>query len=275
MKSASIVIITYNRPYSALLLAKKIRRFDNNIEIIIVDQAKTSKITKRERKLLKINYVNLEEPSVSIARNKGIEKAHGEIVIFLDDDVEITKRTIHEHIKAYSNPKIICVTGRVINDDDKFPKNIKVETGKTNFLGTKFSLNFWSTQNQYVDFPYGCNMSFRKNILIEIGMFDKKYDKYFEEVDLGARLKKKHYLIKFEPKALVYHHQAKVGGARSSNPHGIFYDHYGYYLAKNVPFPFSLISLFIRTITVLKQYPKVIVNLYSGYFNYFINILNR
>jgi len=273
MKSASIIIITYNRPYSALLLAKKIRMLDSKIEIIIVDQDRSSKITSKEIKLFGIKYLNLKKPSVATSRNKGIEKAKGEIIIFFDDDVEITKKTIHEHIKSYSNKKVVGVAGRAINDNDKLPKNLGVETGKTNFLGTKFSLNFWSTKEQCVDFPYGCNMSFRKNILLKVGMFDQKYDKYFEEVDLGARLKKNHYLIKFEPKALVYHHQAKAGGSRISHANEIFYNHYGYYLAKNVVFPFSLISLLIRSITLLKRYPKIIINLYSGYFSYFIKIL--
>ena len=90
-----------------------------NFEIIIVDQS------KRENKPLveitvgsgdEVKYYKLEKEGTCQAKNFGIKKARGEIIIFLDDDVEIkNKDFIKYHVVNYLNPEIGGVGGRVID----------------------------------------------------------------------------------------------------------------------------------------------------------------
>jgi len=267
--SATVVIPTYNRPNLALSLAKNIRRFYPTIEIIIVDQECQNPPAEKELKKLKVKYFNLSQANTSKAKNTGIKAAKGEIVIFFDDDVELTKETIKNHLQAYSDPTVVGTAGRVINDYEPLPKHTDVETGKTNFLGTKFLLQFWSTKEQNIDFPYGCNMSFKKKFLEKVGGFDEGYLKIFEEIDLGVRINRLGK-IKFLPQALVYHHKAKSGGTRTSikNKMKIIYYHYGYYLTKQVIFPLSLVSVLLRSRSALSEAPFAIRDLYAGYFAY-------
>lgn len=270
--TVTIVIATYKRPGLALSLSKLIRRYHPQIEIIIVDQKKSSKISKKSLERYRIKFFNLDVANSSLAKNKGINEASGEIIIFFDDDVEITSHTVPNHLAAYNDRYVVGTTGRVINDGEIVPKNTQVETGKTNFLGTKFLMQFWSTKKQFIDFPYGCNMSFRKEIIKKVGYFDLNFSKIFDEIDLGVRISSKYGLIKFLPEALVYHHKATFGGSRFFNKEKqkiVFYS-YGYYLAKNIPFPFSMISLFLRTITALKKAPFVLKDLYRGYLSHFL-----
>ncbi len=265
--SATVVIPTYNRPNLAISLAKNIRRFYPTIEIIIVDQECQNPPAEKELKKLKVKYFNLSQANTSKAKNTGIKAAKGEIVIFFDDDVELTKETIKNHLQAYSDPTVVGTAGRVINDYEPLPKHTDVETGKTDFLGTKFLFQFWSTKEQNVDFPYGCNMSFRKSALKKINGFDTRFPKIFEEVDLGHRIQKLGN-IKFIPEALVYHHKAALGGIRPEeklNKQKLIFQNYGYYLAKNVTFPFSLLSLMLRIKTALKWSPSIVLNLVRGY----------
>lgn len=266
---ASIVIPTYKRTNLALNLAESILKLHPDIEIIIVDQE--NNLPPKKNDLAGIKYFNLKKANTSAAKNLGWQKSQGEVVIFFDDDVEITKQTIDEHLKAYQDKNVVATAGRVINDGEKIPKNTLVETGKTNLLGTKFSYFFWSTKKQNVDFPYGCNMSFRRTILEKVKGFDEKFPKIFEEVDLGYRVKK-FGQIRFVPDALVYHHKAKSGGIRPEeklNKQKLIFENYGRYLAKNVCFPLSFISLLIRTITALKINIKVVGNLWRGYLGNF------
>ncbi len=267
MINTSIVIPTYHRTSLALNLARSIRKLYSGIEIIIVDQE--NNLPPKKNDLAGIKYFNLKKANTSAAKNLGWQKSQGEVIIFFDDDVEITKQTIDEHIKAYQDSKTVATSGRVINDGQTVPKNTFIDTGKTNLLGTKFNYFFWSTKKQNVDFPYGCNMSFRRTILEKVKGFDEKFPKIFEEVDLGYRVKK-YGKIKFIPDALVYHHKAKTGGIRPEeklNKEKLIFKNYGRYLAKNIGFPLSFLSLLIRTITALKIDRKIVGDLWRGYFS--------
>lgn len=251
-KKVSIVIPTYDRPGLAEKLAQKIKMFHGNqFEVIVIKST----------------------GNTSSAKNQGIKKTTGEIIVFFDDDVEITKDTIPFHIKAYEDSQVIGVSGRVINDGETIPKKTDAETGKTNFLATKFVYRFWSAKKQNVDFVYGCNMSFRKKVLQKIGGFDEKFPKIFEEVDLSKRIKKFGKIL-FEPRALVFHHKAKYGGIRPEerlNKQKLVFENYGRYLAKNVPFPSSLISLLLRSRTALKSSLFTLFELGKGYLNFFLS----
>lgn len=245
----SIVIPTLNRPHLATALSKQIRSLHPSVQIIVIEGV----------------------PNTSIAKNRGIEKATGKIIFFFDDDVELTKETIPQHLKMYAGPQVVGVSGRVINDGEVIPDQTDVETGKTNPLGTKFIWQYWSTKEQSVDFAYGCNMSYRRTVLEKV-RFDPVFPKIFEEIDLGVNITRRHGKIIFAPDALVYHHKAPTGGARTDagNELTIIYSHYGTYLAKNVSFPLSLLSMVLRTRTALREAPWALFSLWNHYIRYLL-----
>ena len=272
----SIVIPTFNRPNLALSAAKTIRRYHPEIEITIVDQQGGADMNKQETDKLNIAYINLHRENTSLAKNRGIKESSGDIIFFFDDDIEITRDTIQEQTKAYEDPEVMGTCGRVINDHEEVPEETDVPTGKMNWLGTTFLQQFWSTKKQTIDFPYGCNMSFRASVLKKTSGFDEHLPKIFEEIDLGKRVR--HYgTIQFVPQALAYHHKAKRGGTRTTmqNKMRMIYRNYGYFIAKHVIFPFSLITLAMRTRTVLYEAAFAITDLYQGYVSYFRTIIRN
>jgi len=269
--SASIVIPTFNRPRLALQAASFIRKFHPDIQITIIDQQNSSELDTNEIKKLNVQYFNLKEVNTSAAKNKGVTESNGDIIFFFDDDVEITKNTIPAQLKQYDAEEVVGTSGRVISDNEEIPEDTDVDTGRTNFMATKFLQRFWSTKKQYIDFPYGCNMSFKKDALTKVNGFDKRFPKIFEEIDLGKRTGKYGKLV-FVPEALAYHHKATAGGTRThaNGKMKMIFENYGRYLAKHVPFPISLISLAIRTVSVLKQAPYATPLLFKAYFKYFM-----
>lgn len=264
----TIVIPTYNRPGLALSLAKQIRKYDKNAEIIVVDQSEKGE-SGRDLKKLNVNYLKNSQVNTAVAKNIGIEESTGEIVIFFDDDVEITSETISSHELEYKDKKVFGVAGRVINDGEEVPGNTDVETGKTNRFLTAFTINFWGTRKQEVQFPYGCNMSFRKSALIEVGGFDNHITPPgFEEYDLGLRVSKIGKQI-FSPKALVYHHRAKVGGNRLSKDdwYKKYYWNYGRVIGKLITYPGKIYSILRISLRIIKEYPQALLSFYSGVFS--------
>jgi GT2 family glycosyltransferase len=271
MINFSIVIPTYKRTDLAFSLAQQILSLYPETEIVIIDQESKSKLTKNSRR---IKYIQMDHANTSEAKNLGWQNASGEVILFFDDDLEITPETIPAHLKEYASPEVAGVAGRVIVDGETVPANTLVETGTTNFLGLKFLYQFWSTKKQFVDFPYGCNMSFRRSTLEKSGGFDPKFPKIFEEVDLGRRINNRIGKIVFSPQALAYHHKAISGGIRPEeqiNKDRLIYLSYGRYLRKNIPFPFSVLSLLIRSRTAIKAGRDALKYLYQGYLVHSIN----
>ncbi len=250
VSKVSVVIPTYKRGRLAFGLAKEICKRYPEVEIVIVEQ-EGEKDRVKEAKKLGVKYFNFKKANTSVAKNLGWRRAGGEIIVFLDDDVETTEGFLEAHVEKYQNSQVIGVAGRVINDEDKLEQNLAVETGKTNLLATKFGYKFWSTKEQEVDFVYGCNMSFRRKVLEQVGGFDERFKKIFEEVDLSRRVKKYGKLI-FAPKALVYHHRAPRGGTRTAeiDKKGMIYRYYGLYVGKHLGL-LGLITVVWRIKTIL------------------------
>lgn len=69
------------------------------------------------------------------------------------------------------------------------------------------------------DFATGCCMLIKRELIETVGILDKRYFLYFEDVDYSLRAKKKGYQILFVPKAVIWHKNAgssQGAGAQTS-----------------------------------------------------------
>ncbi len=272
----SVVIGTLNRPNVVMSLidqlveeSKKIR-----LEVIIVDQSipdNYKELTKKFPKQINFELTHFDKPNTIKYLNYGWKNAKAPIVLYFDDDVTLTESTIQTHLEAYENLSIKGVAGRVINDGEKISEDSSV--GKISWFGAMFTKNFSYEKKTFVDFPYGCNMSFKKQVLKDLGGFDERLSPpiyAFNEVDLGYRINKRwNNSILFLPKALVYHHQYKRGGTRNDfTAEDIFHSNqfnYGYFLGKNYTW-FENIICFIRRIPYqLIKEPRAILHILEGF----------
>ena len=106
----SIVIPIYNSEKTLLNCIRSIKKqkFDKFTELILIDDASTDKSKKickflsKQNQNIQIIY-NRKNLGVSISRNKGIKKAKGDYIIFLDSDDYL----IDNGLKKLANLKII------------------------------------------------------------------------------------------------------------------------------------------------------------------------
>ena len=103
-KKISIVIPTYGR--EALLcetLANIVKQDYPDYEVIVVDQNGTSAscLLELASTVPKIRHFRIREKGLPNARNYGVSKAKGEVVIFCDDDVILSKGFISHHARNY------------------------------------------------------------------------------------------------------------------------------------------------------------------------------
>lgn len=215
----SVIIPTYNREKPLGDTLKSLFNQDyKNYEIIVVDQS-TKKFVKKEKFLKKnknkIIYLASKLPNASLARNIGVKKVKGKIILFLDDDVICQKNLISNHVKNYVDKNIGAVAGRVVTQGQPVKANQR-NVGQITPWG-KFTGGFSSKIRQEVISVVTCNASWRKGVFNQLGGFDENFSGPIrEDSDLSLRTREAGYKIIFEPKASVVHLRAEKGGFRKS-----------------------------------------------------------
>lgn len=167
-----------------------------------------------------IRHVRISEKGLPNARNTGLQYAQeSDIVIFCDDDVIVSRNFVANHLKNYGDTKIGAVAGRVFRKDKPPAKDIK-KVGSFRHFDADFTDNFDANFRTEIDSLFGCNMSFKREILEKAGGFDKRFGgtAHLEETDVSLRIKKLGYKLVFDPEAELEHVYVGTGGCRMKNP---------------------------------------------------------
>jgi glycosyltransferase involved in cell wall biosynthesis len=179
----SVVIATYNR---GPILEKCLKALvDQTLpgeayEIVVVDDGSTDD-TPALIDALKTHqptwqYLWQENRGRSHARNVGIRMALGELTVFIDSDVVVTRDFLATHLALHeaNAGKKVFVQGLSVNTD-RFDDPLS-----TPINASHFSAAFFATNNVSIPTAY----------LIEVGGFDESFTEYgWEDLELGLRLK--------------------------------------------------------------------------------------
>jgi glycosyltransferase involved in cell wall biosynthesis len=160
----------------------------------------TRDITKLEKSLSGVEVLVQREDGLVNARNLGWRKAHGDIIAFIDDDIELDKNWVEEICKAFSCPDVGGVMGGVITEKSK---------NRDNDWSNPILKIFYNR----IGAVSACNMAFRRSVLEQVGGFDEAYSKglgEWSEPDLVYRVKQKALVITHED-ALVWHYPSDRG----------------------------------------------------------------
>jgi len=179
----SIITPTYNSEKNITKCIQSIlNQTYNNFEHIIVDNLSadlTLQIAKdiysSNNMLANLSIISEKDYGISDAFNKGISAAKGGIIGILNSDDFYSSNNAFEKIISYfSDPKILFIHGNILFQDDLYGTNIR----KPLLCDVQKAM------------PYNHpTMFLRKELYIEIGLFDTKY-KYAMDFDLVCRMKK-------------------------------------------------------------------------------------
>lgn len=256
MIPVSVIIPTYNR--SAFLkrtLEQVLRQAYPSFEVIVVDQ--TDRHPPEIAKFLasiraRIRYVRTETACGTRAKNLGMNVAHGEVILCLDDDVDLPCDFISTHMRNYASAGVCAVAGRIISSRSRGRPEPK-RCGEVTWYGHVIS-NFYATRRRSVTHGGGGNLSFLRKQALRCGGFDEQFagSQLREETDFCLR-----YLefgdgrMVFEPEAVVFHHAAPVGGCRVSDQAAdpLTYANEFYFWLKHCDVrlvPYFVLNLFVR-----------------------------
>lgn len=197
MLSVSIVIAAFNEEKNINECLDSLQNLDydsSQLEIIVVDNNSTDNTANIVKKY-PVNLVQEKTSGPTYARNKGIQTAKNEIIVFIDSDVKVSQGWLKQLIAPFDDQSIGAVGGRIL---PKKPNLISDYLGYALFGKYKRDLN-----PQYeISFP-SCNLAIRRN-LIGSG-FDTTLPIYAEDIDLTLRISNQGYKIYYNPEALIYH----------------------------------------------------------------------
>lgn len=150
-----------------------------------------------------------ENVGVSAARNHGLEKATGDIVAQMDDDAIADPKWVEELVRVYEETDAIAVGGKMT------PKWV---AGKPRFLPEEFywligvNDRWFADPMEEVRNTYASNISFKKEVIEELGGFDPNVGRKGEreiqatESEIGTRLRREFDRgVIYNPDATVAH----------------------------------------------------------------------
>ncbi|UCE75063.1 MAG: glycosyltransferase family 2 protein [Methanomassiliicoccales archaeon] len=211
----SVVICTYdtNRLSDTLSSINSVLSQNYNDKEVIVVVDRNKELYNRLKYLIKSPKVTLllsNNSGLSACRNLARRHVRGGVIAFLDDDAVASKNWLHYLSKCYEDENVLCVGGRINAHPytpipDSFPKEMYWIFGCT-YKGHP-------TQKGEVRNTFGSNISFKKRIFNDVGLFDSTFGRVdkknttAEETELCVRIRERYPICKiiFEPKAIIYH----------------------------------------------------------------------
>jgi glycosyltransferase involved in cell wall biosynthesis len=205
----SIVVPTYNR---RARLERVLRGLDQQtvspdlFEVVIVDDGSTDDtkpwLEANRARAYAVTVATQQNGGPSRARNRGMQEARGELVLFLDDDVEPTAGLLAEHLRMHEAEPNVVVMGPLASLDHYAQPWVAWEQEK---LEAQYAAmlrgDYAPTFRQF----WTGNASVAREHLLAAGGFNTSYARA-EDIELGRRLHERGLGFRFNPAARGLHH---------------------------------------------------------------------
>lgn len=219
----SVIIPTCGRPELLLeCVASVLRNNFTNFEVLIIDQDPARnlqvELSRRFPGDSRIIYLFLDTAGASKARNVGIKHARGELIAFVDDDLEVAPDWLRAYVDAFTSiqPPPGVVGGRVdplwlSPRPDWFPEE------------KEYLLGLYDKGNELMpmikgDLPFTANCAAQRRIIDEVGSLDERIGFSYarkncmlagEDSLFAIKIQQANYSIYYQPRARACHKIAK------------------------------------------------------------------
>jgi GT2 family glycosyltransferase len=210
--SFSVVIPSYNqRELLRRCLASVVRFAPPNTEVIVVDDASTDGSSLMVATgFPQAHLICLPtNRGFCVAANAGWRAARGEIVELLNNDAEVSKGWAIPCLESFSDRRIAAVAPLV----RRLPFRNRIDSAgdQIDFVGIARKRWEGASIGQSEPIPHevfsasASSAFYRRSALEQVGGFPEHYGSYFDDVDLGYRLRLAGWNAIFQPQSTVYH----------------------------------------------------------------------
>jgi GT2 family glycosyltransferase len=229
----SVIVPTYNRDQPLVDTLTDLMQQDySQFEVLVVDQrprhqpqvqAYLDELAAAQR----IQLFQVEWASLPGARNYGVRRSRGDIILFIDDDVELPPGFLQSHAQIYQDhPQVGAVAGRVFDrmkladakrvnpTTERMIEDLPPEAMDPAIAWYHIDL-VHTCKPQRVITVRGCNMSFRREVFTTHQIyFDERFQgsAVREESDFCLRMRRTGYHIWYAPTAHLVHLGEESGG---------------------------------------------------------------
>lgn len=168
-------------------------------EVIIINDGSTDCTEEIVKQYPAYHLISTSNRGLSNARNTGWQAASGEIIAYLDDDAYPDPHWLHYLAYAYQQSEHAAIGGPNLAPGNDGP----IAECVSNAPGGPVHVLLTDEIAEHIP---GCNMSFRRSVLAEIGGFDPIYRAAGDDVDICWRVQQAGYTIGYHPAAMVWHH---------------------------------------------------------------------
>ncbi|MCY6489188.1 hormogonium polysaccharide biosynthesis glycosyltransferase HpsN [Leptolyngbya sp. GGD] len=234
----SVVIPTYGREEPLRDTIIDVLKQDYpHYEVLVVDQTPVhepdvQKFLEDLAEVGKIQWFKLDWASLPGARNYAVRRSQGEILLFIDDDVQLEPGYLAAHAKNYQRSEIGAVAGRVFDRMKlaDFAPGLEIQDlpPEAHDPGIAwYHLNLVHTvKPQQVLSARGCNMSYRREVFEKHNIwFDERFrgSAVREESDFCLKLRKTGLMIWYDPEASLVHLGEETGGCHDISTKSLKY----------------------------------------------------
>lgn len=168
--------------------------------IVVVDGStdNTKELLDRTEQSYSLKVVYQTNQGRSNTRNNGAKEASGDILLFLDDDIDILPTVLGAHTTFHLKNENTILVGGI---DEYATAHTDIQKYKA-WLSER-----WQIQAVSVDTPYisAAHFSIPKKIFVKLGCFDSHLNDG-EDFDLAVKAKMAGYDIKIDTSIIAYHH---------------------------------------------------------------------
>jgi len=195
----SVVVCTYNGAATIRDTLESLIELDYpDYEVIVVNDGSTDETAAIVGEYQVVS-VSTENRGLSSARNTGWQMATGEIVAYIDDDAYPDPHWLNYLAHTYLTTDFAAVGGLSLAPAGGGP----IADCVANAPGRPVHVLLTDREAEHIP---GCNMSFKRSILNEVGGFDPRYRTAGDDVDICWRILERGWKIGFHAGAQNWHH---------------------------------------------------------------------
>lgn len=210
MFEISVIIPTYKRQYSLQRLLESLAQQTlepSTFEVIVIDDGSPSNSLDNDisKYSFPLEYIRQENKGATIARNNGAQQSQGKILVFIDDDVSISPKTLKALADACTKEKRIIALGTLVSrNENAISKFTQIAISSDDVYSYSSQIN-----GKYTNFVE-CNtqvLALNRSDFFDLGMLEDPTGGWpnWDDVDLGYRAHKAGFRFLRVPEAKGEH----------------------------------------------------------------------
>lgn len=182
------------------------------VEAIVVDNGSSDRTRELEALVGGVRVIRTAAQSgYTIACNQGAAAARGEILVFLNNDIELTPGLLARIPRALSDPGVGVAGARIVGAAGQLQEagSLLFRDGSAAGLGRGQdpTLPIYLAPRD-VDYVSGCFLCVRRALFEEMGGFDELFSPgYYEDTDFCLRVRGRGLRVAYDPSLTIYHYE--------------------------------------------------------------------